>query len=262
MSGGLHNMDRLREEGRSWFYFAIGIAIYGWSIYGVGFDPIDLVRGLPAMGNLFARMWPPDLAYVPTILPAFLETIKIALLSTVVGGLLAIPIILLAARNINRTIWLVYTVKAFLNLVRTLPDMLLAAIFVAALGVGALPGVMALAIFSFGIIAKLTSESTEAIDPGPIEAMEAVGARKLQVIHFAVVPQILPQFVAYCLYVFEINIRVAAVLGLVGAGGIGRLLLRDMNLLRYPQALTIIIATFVLVAGLDFFSTKLRERLI
>jgi len=125
-----------------------------------------------------------------------------------------------------------------------------------------LPGVLALAVFSFGIIAKLTSETVEAIDPGPLEALYAVGSPSLNVIFYGVVPQVLPQFVAYCLYVFEINVRAATVLGLVGAGGIGMWLMRDMNLMMYRNASAITLLIFVFVLGIDAFSNWLRGRLV
>ena len=242
---------------------AVGLAaVYYWTVQGTHFAVGELVQGWPAMADLFRRMWPPDWSYTPKVYRPMLETLQMALAGTSLGALLAVPATLLAARNIARNPAVLYVARTLLNLVRTLPDMLLAAVFVAALGIGATPGVMALAVFSFGIIAKLSSESVEAIDPGPLEALEASGAGRLQTIAFAVVPQVLPQFVAYCLYVFEINIRVATVLGLVGAGGIGVLLLTAMTLFRYREAMVVIMITFVFVVVLDTFSTWLRERLI
>jgi phosphonate transport system permease protein len=121
---------------------------------------------------------------------------------------------------------------------------------------------LALTFFSFGLIAKLLYESIEAIDSGPLEAMTSVGANKIQWIHFGVVPQITAQFMAYFLYTFEVNIRAAAVLGLVGAGGIGLFLDRSLNQLRYDRASTIIISIFIIVLVIDFASTKIREKLL
>lgn len=149
-----------------------------------------------------------------------------------------------------------------LNLVRTIPDLLFAAVFVAVFGIGPLAGIIALSFFSFGLIAKLSYESIEAINPGPLEAMTTVGANKLQWIHFGVVTQILPQFIACLLYTFEINIRAAAVLGLVGAGEIGLYLDRTLNWLRYDQTASIILFTLTIVLLIDFVSTKIREKLL
>ena len=244
----------------------VGIGVTVAAIYLSAVDTrVDLGRlwqGLPRALDLFAKMWPPDWAYVQTVLPALGDTIRMAVLGTLVGAVLAVPFIVLGARNLTRNQGVVWFTRVVLNLIRTVPDMLWAAIFVAALGIGPLPGIAALAAFSFGIIAKLTSETVEVIDPGPLEAMQAVGANSLQLIGFGVVPQILPQFIAYTLYVFEINIRAAAVLGLVGAGGIGWLIKAAMSLFRYDQVAVTISITFLVVLVLDYTSTFLRERLL
>ncbi|MNP54584.1 Phosphate-import permease protein PhnE [compost metagenome] len=121
---------------------------------------------------------------------------------------------------------------------------------------------LALLFFSFGIIAKLTYESLEAIDPGPLEAMTAVGANRIQLIIFGVIPQALPAFISYLLYTFEINIRAATVLGFVGAGGIGLLLNQSLGLFRYDRAATIIILTLAVVLIIDYASTSIRRKLL
>jgi phosphonate transport system permease protein len=237
-------------------------ALYIWSSIGTGANPITLFLGGPDMANLLQRMWPPNLPYLLEMIEPLVETTQMAMLGTLVGAILAIPVIFLASKNISTVKPVYYATKAILNLIRTVPDLLLASIFAGALGYGALPGVMALGFFSFGIIAKLASETVEAIDPGPMEALTAVGSPKANVIFYSVVPQVLPQFIAYCLYVFEINIRAATVLGLVGAGGIGMWLMRDMNLMMYRNACAIIIMIFVFVLLIDTASNWLRGRLV
>jgi len=236
--------------------------VYIWSAAGTGTRPLSLLLGIPDMVNLFERMWPPDLRYVLTMLGPLAETVQMAILGTFLGAAVAIPVTFMAARNVSRVRAVYLVTRSVLNFIRTLPDILLASVFAAALGFGALPGVLALAVFSFGIIAKLTSETVEAIDPGPLEALYAVGSPSLNVIFYGVVPQVLPQFVAYCLYVFEINVRAATVLGLVGAGGIGMWLMRDMNLMMYRNASAITLLIFVFVLGIDAFSNWLRGRLV
>lgn len=243
----------------------VGVAILAieyWSAQGTKFSPAEFLAGLPAMGNLFERMRPPRWEILPDLVKPVLETLRMAVAGTTLGALLAVPLALLSARNVTTHPLLLWPARTVLNLVRTVPDLLLAAIFVAALGIGALPGVAALSIFSLGIVAKLTFETTEAIDPGPLEALEATGANRLQSIAFAVAPQVLPQFVAYTLYMFEINIRASTVLGLVGAGGIGHVLNTYMQTFRYQYVAVIILITFVFVAALDAVSTWIRERLI
>lgn len=180
--------------------------------------PYQLIVGLPEMGKLLGEMFPPDWSYLPTIWKPMLETIQIAIVGTTLGALLAIPVALLCAYNVMPRKLISLPMRTILNLVRTVPDLLFASIFVAVFGIGPFAGMLALLFFSFGIIAKLTFEAIEAIDPGPLEAMTAVGASRIQVIAFGVVPQALPYFVSYLLYTFEVNVRAASVLGLVGAG--------------------------------------------
>ncbi|WP_322903682.1 phosphonate ABC transporter, permease protein PhnE [Paenibacillus campi] len=224
--------------------------------------PYQLIRGLPQMGILLAEMVPPDWSYLPKIWEPMVETIQIALVGTMLGGLLAIPFALLCAYNVTSNRWIALPVRLVLNLVRTIPDLLFAAIFVAVFGIGPFAGMLAILFFSFGLIAKLTFEAIEAIDPGPLEAMTAVGANKLQLIVFAVLPQAMPYYMSYLLYAFEVNVRAASVLGLVGAGGIGLLLDRSLGLFRYDRAAIIILLTLAVVLVIDYASTVVRRKLL
>ena len=201
-------------------------------------------------------------AFIKEIKNPLLETFRMAILGAFVGALLAVPFSLLAAANLMKIKAVYYVTRVILNLIRTVPDLVWAALLTGALGVGALPGVIALSIFSFGLNAKLLSESIETIDPGPLEAMQACGASWLQQIRYGVVPQVLPQFLAYALYVFEIDVRASTVLGLVGAGGIGVLFNIELTYRRYPHVGAIIVVMLVIVVIMDLISTKVRERLI
>ena len=222
----------------------------------------ELITGSGEMWKLLEQMFPPRWSYFDNIAAAMLETIRMALVGTTVGALLAIPIALLCASNIVRSPWILYPFRFLLNLVRTIPDLLLAAIFVAIFGLGPLPGILALAIFSLGIIAKLTYEALETIDRGPLDAMTAVGANTIQRIVFGVIPQIQAHFMSFTLYTFEINIRAAAVLGLVGAGGIGLYYEATLGFLEYDKTCMIILFTLAVVLIIDYISMKLRERLL
>lgn len=157
-----------------------------------------------------------------------LDTIRMAIVSTVLGSIVSIPIALLCASNIVHQKWISIPSRFILNIVRTIPDLLLAAIFVAVFGIGQIPGILALFILTICIIGKLLYESLETIDPGPMEAMTAVGANKIKWIVFGVVPQAISSFMSYVLYAFEVNIRASAVLGLVGAGGIGLFMIEHL----------------------------------
>lgn len=214
------------------------------------------------MGRILGEMTRPDWSYAQDIWEDMLETVQIAIASTIIGAVLAVPVALLCAVNIMPKKIVSIPARIVLNLVRTIPDLLFAAIFVAVFGIGAFAGMLALVFFSFGLVAKLTYEAIEAIDPGPLEAMTASGANKIQLIVFGVVPQALPYFFSYVLYTFEVNVRAAAVLGFVGAGGIGLHLDQQLNLLRYDRASTIILLTLVIVLLIDYASTYLRRKLL
>ena len=222
----------------------------------------ELFEGFPNMFDLLKEMFPPKWTYFDNIVSAMLDTIRMALLGTTFGAILAIPTALLCASNLTTSRWLHYPVRFVLNLIRTIPDLLLAAIFVTIVGLGPLPGIMALAVFSWGLIAKLTFEALEGIDRGPLEAMTAVGANVLQRIAYAVIPQIQAHFMSFSLYTFEINVRAAAVLGLVGAGGIGHYYEITLGFLEYDKTCVIIIFTLAIVLLIDYTSTKLREKLL
>lgn len=227
-----------------------------------GVDLAMFWGNLDQFTNLLVRMAHPDWAYITIIGQPILETIQMAIIGTTIGTCFAIPLAFLAASNIVQNSWIRGLVRFGLDLVRTLPDLLLAAIFVAVFGIGATAGVVTLAIFSFGMVSKLFYEVIETIDEGPIEAMKSVGARKLQIIHFAVVPQVLNQFISYFLYTLEINVRASTVLGYLGAGGIGVYLQRSLNEFNYSQTAVIIIMTLVVVFIINIISNYLRERLM
>ncbi len=203
-----------------------------------------------------------QLAYTKDVWGPLMQTLRMAIIGAFFGALFAVPFSLLAARNLVRYQWVYYVVRIVLNLIRTIPDLVLAAVLSGALGLGALPGVVALAIFSFALIAKLLSESIESIDPGPLEAMRACGANWLQMVAYGVVPQVLPQFLAYWIYVLEVDVRASTVLGFVGAGGIGMTLMADLNLTRFRNVGSIVMIILVLVVIMEYISTKVRERLV
>lgn len=254
-----------------------------WTLIGLGvvlvyvvsgivseFHPVVVFRDLDVFFDLLKEMWPSGrdrwvhllTDYLPRLQTPFVQTIQMAILGTVAGGVLAIPIIVLASGNLMKNQFVHGVAKAVMNLLRTIPELLYAAIFVAAVGIGPFPGVLALTVFSMAIIAKLTSESVEAIDAGPMEALDSSGAAPLEMIRYAVVPQVTPLYLSYFLYVFEINIRASTVLGLVGAGGIGQQLQMMLSLFQYENAFIIIVVTFVLVVIIDYVSTRMRARLV
>lgn len=242
--------------------FLVMAVLYVFSWRGVEADIGSLIEGWPYIRDLITGMWPPNWKYFERILDPMLETLRIAIIATTFGAILSIPFTLLASRNVFPNTWVTNSARSFLNFVRTIPDLLLAGIFVALLGIGPVAGVAAMTVFTFGIITKLAYESVETIDPGPLESMTAVGANKWQFIAFAVVPQALPAFVAYVLYAFEICVRAAAILGLVGAGGIGIMLSETLETFQYQKMATIVLFTLVIVIVIDSISSRIREKLL
>ncbi|WP_445488662.1 phosphonate ABC transporter, permease protein PhnE [Niallia sp. 03133] len=238
------------------------VLLLWWSAYKTDSSFSDLTLGFPNMFDLLVQMWPPNWEYFERILEPMLETIRMAVIGTTLGAIIAVPLALLCANNIFRVSFIYYPFRFILNLIRTIPDLLLASIFVAIFGLGALPGMLALSVFSIGLIAKLLYEAIESIEPGPLEAMTAVGANKVQWIFFGVIPQITAHFTSYILYTFEVNIRAAAILGLVGAGGIGEYYDKTLGFLEYDKTASIIILTLLIVLIIDYISTKLREKLL
>lgn len=232
-----------------------------WSSWQIEFSFTELVQGLPNMWDLIVQLVPPNWDYFSVITTPILETIRMAVIGTTLGGLIAFPLSILAARNVFQSAWITVPARFVLNLIRTIPELLLAALFVAVFGIGPIPGIFALMFFSIGIIAKLFYESVEAIDPGPLEAMTAVGANKIKWIFYGVVPQVMASFMSFFLYTFEINIRAAAVLGLVGAGGIGLYYEQTLGFLDYGKTASIIMYTLAVVLIIDYLSTRIREKL-
>ncbi|WEV43788.1 phosphonate ABC transporter, permease protein PhnE [Lactobacillus sp. ESL0684] len=212
--------------------------------------------------DIFIQMLHPDWSYLGSVVPLLLETIKMAILGTVIGSALAFVYSLLIARNIIKNKAVTGVLRLIMNIIRTIPDLLLGAIFVAIVGIGPVAGVLALAICTFGIVVKLFYEAIETIDPGPIEALTAVGANKLQIIMFAVLPQVITYFISYCLYAFEINVRASTVLGYIGAGGIGLYLQQTLQVFDYAKTGTIIIVIILVVVLIDYVSSKSREALM
>jgi phosphonate transport system permease protein len=227
--------------------------------FNIGEVFFNLYKGGRILGRMFA---PPNFSYIPNVIDPMLETIRMAIVGTFIGALLALPIAVLAANNFIKTKWLHVPLRFILNIFRTIPALVLGSLFVAVFGLGPFSGVVALSIFTFGLVSKLTYESIEAIDYGQVEALMSLGANKLNVLRYAIIPQILPQYMSYTLYGFEVNVRAAAVLGYVGAGGIGQLFEYNLAWREFDNVGMIIIFSFVVVLIIDLVSSSLRKRLV
>ena len=205
-------------------------------------------------------------ATLETVIKQMLITIFQALLATTFGGLLALPFSFLAAKNLTGrsrlSVWIYYIMRSLFNVLRSIEALLYVAIFVFWVGIGPFAGTLALAVTTFALIGKLFSEAIENIDLGPMEAITATGANRLQVIAYAILPQIVPPFVSYLIYQWDINIRMATIIGFAGGGGIGLMLSTFFGMLQYHKAGTVVLFIVVVVALMDFASAKLREKLV
>jgi phosphonate transport system permease protein len=200
------------------------------------------------------------------VMVKMLETIMLALMATTMGVLMAVPLSFLSARNLmsgqRGTMMIYFVVRTIFNLVRSIEPLIWAIIFAVWVGIGPFAGVLALGMHSVAALGKLYSEQVESIDTGPVEAVTATGANALQMIIYAVVPQVVPPYVAFTIYRWDINVRMSMVIGMVGGGGIGFLLIQWVNLLRYKQAAVAVWAIAIVVWIMDFASGWVREKIV
>jgi phosphonate transport system permease protein len=237
-------------------------AVLWFTAAQIGLNPAALVRGVPFMLDFFGRMFPPDLSHLALLTDATVETVQIAVWGTLIAILLSIPLALLGAQNTTPHVLVFHLVRLLLNALRSINELVFALIFVAAVGLGPFAGVLAIALHATGMLAKFCAEEVEGVDRGPVEAMQATGAGRLQVILFGIVPQVVPAFVSYAVYRFDVSIRAATILGLVGAGGLGFSLVKTMKLFKYHETATCILVIFVLVFVSDWVCARIRARIL
>jgi phosphonate transport system permease protein len=224
-------------------------------------DPGKLVTGLPRMAGWAAKAWPPATDELPVLLLRTAETIAMAAIGTTAAAVLALPLCVVAARNVTPSLVLYYPARWFLNALRGVDSFVFALLFVAAVGLGPFAGVLGIALHTWGSTAKLWAEAIENIPPGPLEAAAATGASRLKVVAYALVPDVAPSMVSVGLFWWEFNVRASTVLGVVGAGGIGQELKNSMDLLLFPRLFTIILLILVTVTVIDHTSEWLRRKL-
>ncbi len=253
---------------RQLFYIVIGLVIfiYCWQVTEISLK--DLFQPGSNFGSIIHDFVSIDLSssVVSVVIQQMLVTIFQGLLATTIGAIAALPLSFLAARNLTgkspASVWIYYLTRGMFNILRSIEALLYVVIFIFWVGIGPFAGMLALAITSFALIGKLFSEAIENIDPGPIEAVTATGADRLQVITYAILPQIVPPFVSYLIYQWDINIRMATIIGFAGGGGIGLTLTTFFGSLQYHKAGTVVAFIVLVVAVMDFSSAKLREKLI
>ena len=242
-----------------WLAVAAAVA---WSLGGLNLSPTRIAQGLPKFASIVGQMFgPADWAYLPKVAEGLRESIQIAALGTAIAAVLALPFGVLAARNLARSPAPSTIGKVVLDGIRTFPEILLAIAFIKGLGLGPFPGVMAVAVHSIGMLGKLYAERIEGADRGAIEALAATGASPAAIFRHAVMPEVLPDLLSFALYRFDLNVRSASVLGLVGAGGIGALLSTQYQAANYPRIGVIVVGIVATVGVVDLVSGALRKRL-
>jgi phosphonate transport system permease protein len=243
-------------------YVVIGLAIaIAISAEVTGFKFSTLVDRGNQFFVILKDMFPPDFSFAKNVLPLLIETIKMSLLGSMIGSLIAIPFAIISSVNINKSKIVLTIVRIVLSIARTLPTLIIALIATYIFGLGTFAGTVAITIFTFGIVVKMLYEKIETVDMGPFEAMEAVGATKLRAFIAAIMPQILPTYFSTCLYSLEINVRYAAILGYVGAGGIGLILNEKIGWREYDKVGMILVMLFITVIIIENLSKYIRERL-
>lgn len=246
--------------------FAVAVGLVGFTIFAARQVDFTFSTFIDIWTNpLWEKFWPVPWDWVfnrRNVIDPLIETFQIAIMATVIGCGLALPVSFAMSRltTPNRAVYFVS--KAIMNVVRAVPDLFWAKLLVTAIGIGAFAGSWALSIFSLAVMVKLFSETIDAADERPLEAARATGGRHLPAVRTGVLPTVFPAYVAYALYVFELNIRASIVLGLVGAGGVGRVVETQRQFFRFDRILGILIIIFAIVIVIEQISVALRRRLV
>ena len=260
----------------------IVLVAYLWGLQGTHVDVNEFVEGVPNIVNFIVRLFPPEFQVVnhtvsippalsswlgeailvplPEIISAIFETIQMAIIGTSLAILLSLPFGLLAARNTTPRPIVYQTTRMIMNMIRAVPEIIFALIFVSAVGLGPFGGVLAIAVGAVGFLGKLYAESIEAIDPQQVLAVRATGSTPLQAFRFGVLPQALPLIASYSILSFENNVRSATILGLVGAGGVGFVITKYIALFQFHKLMGALILIIITVTIVDRISDRLRKK--
>ena len=250
-----------RQRSRMPFIVAALILVIFWALKMTEFDIVVIIDRFSKMLDLLKKIFQPDWKFFPKVIGPLMDTIKMSILGTVIGCAIALPVSILASSNINHNVFIVGFFRFVLALIRTLPTLVIALVCALIFSLGTFSGTVAIAIFTFGVVSKMLYESIETIDMGPFEAMESLGANKFQAFWSACVPQILPVYLSHCLYCFEMNIRASAILGYVGAGGLGITINERIGWRDYEGLGMVLLSLFVVVTAIEFLSAYLRKKL-
>lgn len=254
---------RPRERGRSFGHFSLSLTVAVliiWSWNGSDFDLQKLASSGTRILEFLGRMLPPDLSVLPVVIESSAETLRIAVLGTVGCVILSAIFGFLAASNLTPR-WVHVPIKALLAVIRGIPLILVAMIMVGAVGLGALPGILAITFHATGMLAKFYAESIESVDPAPIEALESAGATMFQRLRFGAWPQIAPDLLRDTLFRFEMNLRESLILGVVGAGGIGFYIQMYVRAFQYEKVATLALVVVGFVVLIELGNSVVRSLL-
>ena len=258
-------VKRNRDKVSHSIFFMVMMALVLWSVNVTIIEDTDWER-MGSLGEVLAsagRFFGIDFSLIPNLFEPAIETFMISCLGTLLGVIICVPAIWFGALNITPFKPITYPLGRFMMTIsRSIHEIVWALFFVAVLGLGALPGIFAIAVRSVGFIAKMSAEAIEDIELGPLDAIRATGANRFQVLLFAILPQVLPQVIGVILFEWEINIRRSAILGLVGAGGLGLVFFRQMNTYNYHGVTTVILAILVIIIFGEIVSHFSRKRMI
>ncbi len=236
------------------------VVVIAWAWTGTDFNIKKLINSLPRMADFLSRMVPPDMTVAKTVVVSTGETVQIAIFGTFMSALASFILGMLAAENISPR-WLSQPTKWFLAILRGIPVILLALMFVSTVGLGPFPGVLAIALHSTGMLGKFYAEAIENARQGPLEALDSAGANLSQRVRFGILTQVGPDLARDTLFRFELNLRETLVLGLVGAGGIGFYILLYIRAFQYEKVATLTVVVLIMVVLVDQISVAIRRRL-
>jgi len=236
-------------------------ALFLGSLFAIEFTPGEMLKVPGGVLRVLSFFWPVDMAYGwDRVVPAVIESIQIAWIGTIIAALLSLPLALFGSRVLFPR--LARGVKLISATARAFPEILLAIYFVPIVGLGAFAGALAIGISSIGMLTKLGAEVVDSLDFGTVEAVEAAGGSRILALRWAVLPEVLPEIVAHWLFRFELNVRASAVLGVVGAGGVGGVLLNTLRYRHFDKAAAVLVLTVIVVLAIDMASGAIRRRII
>ena len=251
----------VRPRSRMPFILIIMVIVIAWALKMTDFSFATVFSRINELFVILGKIFQPKWSFFGKVVSPLIDTIKMSIMGTFVGCALALPFAVLASSNIIHNRVVVSVIRFILALIRTVPTLIIALVCALIFSLGTFAGTIAIAIFTFGVVAKMLYESIETIDMGPFEAMEALGANKFQAFWSACIPQILPVYLSHSLYCFEMNVRASAILGYVGAGGLGITINERIGWRDYNGLGMVLLALFVVVVAIEFFSEYLRKKL-